>query len=139
VVSEHHLFEDDYLCAPLTFAAAVAARTQRIRLGTAILIAPLHHPAEIAEQCAVVDLVSETGALETAAGALGTDQVCVDSLSTTIVAPGRVGPFVAVPVSVAASGDIAGCRVQLRDNGRDARVMAVTVLKVRRVSRPKSQ
>ncbi|GAC1395653.1 MAG: LLM class flavin-dependent oxidoreductase [Mycobacterium sp.] len=56
--SEHHLFEDDYLAAPLTFAAAVAARTRSIRLGTAIVIAPLHHPAEIAEQCAVVDLVS---------------------------------------------------------------------------------
>jgi alkanesulfonate monooxygenase SsuD/methylene tetrahydromethanopterin reductase-like flavin-dependent oxidoreductase (luciferase family) len=57
--SEHHLFEDDYLAAPLTFAAAVAARTTSIRLGTAIVIAPLHHPAEIAEQCAVVDLVSD--------------------------------------------------------------------------------
>lgn len=57
--SEHHLFEDDYLCAPLTFAAAVAARTRSIRLGTAIVIAPLHHPAEIAEQCATVDLISD--------------------------------------------------------------------------------
>jgi alkanesulfonate monooxygenase SsuD/methylene tetrahydromethanopterin reductase-like flavin-dependent oxidoreductase (luciferase family) len=56
--SEHHLFEDGYLTSPLTFAAAAAARTRRIRLGTAILIAPLHHPAEIAEQSVVVDILS---------------------------------------------------------------------------------
>jgi alkanesulfonate monooxygenase SsuD/methylene tetrahydromethanopterin reductase-like flavin-dependent oxidoreductase (luciferase family) len=56
--SEHHLFEDDYLTSPLTFAAAAAARTNHIRLGTAILIAPLHHPAEIAEQSVVVDILS---------------------------------------------------------------------------------
>jgi alkanesulfonate monooxygenase SsuD/methylene tetrahydromethanopterin reductase-like flavin-dependent oxidoreductase (luciferase family) len=57
--SEHHLFDDDYLASPLTFAAAVAAKTERIRLGTAIVIAPLHHPAELAEQSVVVDLVSD--------------------------------------------------------------------------------
>lgn len=57
--SEHHLFDDDYLTSPLTMAAAVAARTSRIRLGTAILIAPLRPAAEIAEQSVVVDLVSD--------------------------------------------------------------------------------
>lgn len=57
-LSEHHLFDDGYLPQPLIFAAAVAARTRRMRIGTAIVIAPLHHPAELAEQTAIVDLLS---------------------------------------------------------------------------------
>jgi alkanesulfonate monooxygenase SsuD/methylene tetrahydromethanopterin reductase-like flavin-dependent oxidoreductase (luciferase family) len=56
--SEHHLFEDGYLTQPLTYCAAAAARTKRVRLGTAILIAPLQKSVHIAEQAAVVDLVS---------------------------------------------------------------------------------
>ncbi|WP_428338896.1 LLM class flavin-dependent oxidoreductase [Mycobacterium sp.] len=56
--SEHHLFIDDYLPSPLTFAAAVAARTSRVRIGTAVVIAPIHQPAEIAEQSAIVDILS---------------------------------------------------------------------------------
>ncbi|MEX5637298.1 LLM class flavin-dependent oxidoreductase [Parafrankia sp. FMc2] len=66
--SEHHLFADDYLSAPLTFLAAVAARTRRVRLGTAIVVAPLHHPAELAEQAAVIDLISD-GRLDLGLGA----------------------------------------------------------------------
>jgi alkanesulfonate monooxygenase SsuD/methylene tetrahydromethanopterin reductase-like flavin-dependent oxidoreductase (luciferase family) len=57
-LSEHHMFSDDYVAAPLTFLAAAAARTSRVRLGTAVVLAPLHHGVEIAEQAAMVDLIS---------------------------------------------------------------------------------
>jgi alkanesulfonate monooxygenase SsuD/methylene tetrahydromethanopterin reductase-like flavin-dependent oxidoreductase (luciferase family) len=56
--SEHHLFSDGYLPQPLTFAAAVAARTARLRLGTAVLLAPLRLAPQIAEEAAIVDILS---------------------------------------------------------------------------------
>lgn len=56
--SEHHLFEDGYLNQPLTMLAAAAAVTKRVRLGTAVLIAPLRSAVQIAEEATVVDLVS---------------------------------------------------------------------------------
>lgn len=58
VLSEHHGSPDGYLPSPLVLAAAIAARTRSLRLVLAALIAPLHDPIRLAEDLAVVDLVS---------------------------------------------------------------------------------
>jgi alkanesulfonate monooxygenase SsuD/methylene tetrahydromethanopterin reductase-like flavin-dependent oxidoreductase (luciferase family) len=57
-VSEHHGSPDGYLPAPLVLASALAARTRKLPIQVAALILPLHDPIELAEQMAVLDLVS---------------------------------------------------------------------------------
>jgi len=54
-VPEHHMVPDGYLPAPLMLLAAVAARTDRIRLGTSIMQLPEWHPVHVAEEIAVLD------------------------------------------------------------------------------------
>ncbi len=58
VLSEHHGTEDGFLAAPLTLAAAIAARTTKIAINIAAILVPLHDPIRLAEQLAVLQLVS---------------------------------------------------------------------------------
>lgn len=58
VVSEHHGSPDGYLPSPMTMAAAIAARTSRVRIQVAALVAPFYDPLRLAEDIAVVDQLS---------------------------------------------------------------------------------
>jgi putative FMN-dependent luciferase-like monooxygenase len=71
-VAQHHFHEaEGGLPAPLVFLAQVAARTSRIRLGTGIITLPLENPVRVAEDAAVLDLLSG-GRLEIGVGTGGT-------------------------------------------------------------------
>jgi alkanesulfonate monooxygenase SsuD/methylene tetrahydromethanopterin reductase-like flavin-dependent oxidoreductase (luciferase family) len=56
--------------APLTLASAIAARTQRLRVGIAVNVLPLCHPIRIAEEAATVDQISK-GRLDFGVGRSG--------------------------------------------------------------------
>lgn len=56
--AEHHGTDDGYLPAPMVLAAAVAARTKKIRLQLGALIVPLSNPLRLAEDICVLDNIS---------------------------------------------------------------------------------
>lgn len=57
-VSEHHASPDGYLPSPLPMVAAMAARTTRVQLTVAALIAPFYDPIRLAEDMLVLDHLS---------------------------------------------------------------------------------
>lgn len=57
-LGEHHGSPDGYNPSPLVLAAAMGARTRRILLRTAVVLAPLYDPIKLAEDAAVVQLAT---------------------------------------------------------------------------------
>jgi len=53
--TEHHQQDDGYLPSPVLLAGMIGMRTQRIKVGSCVLLAPLYHPIRLAEDIAVVD------------------------------------------------------------------------------------
>ena len=58
VLSEHHASPDGYLPSPIVLASAIAARTSTIPIMVGALLVPLHDPVRLAEDMAVLDVVS---------------------------------------------------------------------------------
>ena len=63
VVPEHHSVAIGYNPAPFLALTAIARETEQIRLATQPLLLPLYHPVHVAEQLAVLDLLSNGRAM----------------------------------------------------------------------------
>jgi len=57
-MEEHHSVVDHYWPSPVTVLAGFATRTSRVLLGTDIAVAPFHHPVRLAEDVAMLDVMS---------------------------------------------------------------------------------
>src|ERR1700730_5823170 len=57
-IFEHHFTGDRTISSPMVAATAIAARTKRMRIGPDIAILPLYDPVRVAEDGAVLDVIS---------------------------------------------------------------------------------
>jgi alkanesulfonate monooxygenase SsuD/methylene tetrahydromethanopterin reductase-like flavin-dependent oxidoreductase (luciferase family) len=66
-LTEHHFIDYGLAVDPASLAATAAARTRRVRIGLAAAILPFHHPVRLAEQLALIDIISK-GRLDVGVG-----------------------------------------------------------------------
>ncbi len=57
-ITEHHFVEDGYMPSYVAAAGAIAAITERVEIGSDVLLMPFHHPVRLAEDLAVLDNLS---------------------------------------------------------------------------------
>ncbi len=57
-LTEHHFAEDGYSPSLLPIAGTIAGKTDHIRIGTFLILLPLHNAVRIAEDAATVDIIS---------------------------------------------------------------------------------
>src|SRR2546430_17167971 len=57
-LTEHHFIDYGLSVSPAVLAAAAAMRTRRVRIGLAAAILPFHDPVRLAEELAMVDVLS---------------------------------------------------------------------------------
>ncbi len=65
--AEHHFSEYGFCASPALSLAAIARTTRRIRLGTGVVVLPFNHPVRVAEDYAMLDLLSD-GRIELGVG-----------------------------------------------------------------------
>jgi alkanesulfonate monooxygenase SsuD/methylene tetrahydromethanopterin reductase-like flavin-dependent oxidoreductase (luciferase family) len=58
-VTEHHFSGYGSIGVPSVYAAGIAQRTRRIRIGYGVAVVPLHHPLRLAEEISWVDHLSQ--------------------------------------------------------------------------------
>jgi len=57
-LTEHHFAEDGYSPSVLPIAGAIAAQTERVRIGTFLVLLPLNNAIRLAEDVATLDVIS---------------------------------------------------------------------------------
>ncbi|MBN9738798.1 MULTISPECIES: LLM class flavin-dependent oxidoreductase [unclassified Pseudonocardia] len=57
-LTEHHFCDDGYSPSPFVLGSAIAQRTSRMRIGTNLIVSPLHDPVRLAEDASTLSLLS---------------------------------------------------------------------------------
>ena len=58
-LTEHHFCEDGYTPSPLVLAGAIGFGTTQMRIGTNLMLLPLHDPIRLAEDAATLSLITQ--------------------------------------------------------------------------------